>query len=461
MPRLVSRTRRQPERRKTLSVAPITTDRTIGRFIDRFREERARLPGGEAFRERAIEHFARAGVPTRRTEEWKYTDLRRLGDSDFAAPDMAAADSVTVAQIRPFIHEGLGPLAVFIEGRLAPALSDLSGLPKGLSIASFADEAKAPDAALQNALAAFESPDGSGLTALNAALAADGAVIRVGDGVEIAAPVQIVHLMPAGSSAAVFPRNVLLAGAGSAATVVETYAALGAAEGWTNAVTQVSLGQGARLRHLRLQDEDTGAWHVGLAQIRLARDAHYRGFVLATGARLSRTEIRADFEGAGAECDLSGAYLLRGRQHGDITTRLDHAYPHCASRQAFKGVLDGRARAVFQGRVYVAPDAQKTDAHQLNRNLLLSPRAQADSKPELIIHADDVKCSHGATVGDLDRDALFYLRARGIDAATAEAMLVQAFVRELLDALPEDAVRARVESRIATWLAGLAAKEAA
>lgn len=445
-----------------MSVEPITTDRTIGRFVERFRAERARLPGGEAFRERAIEHFARTGFPTRRTEEWKYTDLRRLGDTDFTAPEAVAAGEVTAAQIAPFVDEGPGPVAVFVEGRLAPALSDLSNLPKGLSIGSFADEAGTPDAALREALAAFDSPDGSGLTALNAALAADGAVIRVDEGAEIPDPVQVLHLMPAGSSAAVFPRNVVLAGAGAAATVVETYTALGAAEGWTNAVTQVVLGQGARLRHLRLQDEDPGAWHVGLAQVRLARDAGYRGFVLATGARLSRTEIRVGFEGTGAECDLSGAYLLRGRQHGDITTRFDHAHPHCASRQAFKGVLDGRARSVFQGRVFVAPDAQKTDAHQLNRNLLLSPRAQADSKPELIIHADDVKCSHGATVGNLDEDALFYLRTRGIDAATAEAMLVQAFVRELLDALPEDAVRARVEGRLSAWLdEQMATREAA
>lgn len=445
-----------------MSIESITTDRTIDRFVERFRAERARLPGGEAFRERAIEHFVRTGFPTRRTEEWKYTDLRRLGDTDFAVPDVVTAEGVTAAQIARFVDEGRGPLAVFVEGRLAPTLSDLSSLPKGLSIGSFADEARTPDAALREALAAFDSPDGSGLVALNAALAADGAVIRVDKGVEIPDPIRILHLMPAGSSAAVFPRNVVLAGAGAAATVVETYAALGAAEGWTNAVTQVSLGQGARLRQLRLQDEDAGAWHVGLTQVRLARDAHYQGFVLATGARLSRTEIRVGFEGTGAECDLSGAYLLRGRQHGDITTRFDHAHPHCASRQAFKGVLDGRAHSVFQGRVFVAPDAQKTDAHQLNRNLLLSPRAQADSKPELIIHADDVKCSHGATVGDLDRDALFYLRARGIDAVTAKAMLVQAFVRELLEALPDDAVRARLEGRVSAWLDEMAsAKEAA
>jgi Fe-S cluster assembly protein SufD len=198
------------------------------------------------------------------------------------------------------------------------------------------------------------------------------------------------------------------------------------------------------------------AWHVGLTAARLARDATYDSFVLSTGARLARNEIRVALEGEGADCTLNGVGLARGRQHCDNTTDIDHARAHCRSTQLYKNVLDGRARTVFQGRIHVAPDAQKTDAHQMNRNLLLSRNAQADSKPELIIHADDVKCSHGATVGDLDREAVFYLRSRGVDEATARNMLVRAFAAEMMEAVADDAVRAHLEAALAAWLDGMA-----
>jgi Fe-S cluster assembly protein SufD len=437
----------------SVSVQPIAmTAPSAERFVEMYRGRRGDLPGAEDLRERAIRHFARTGFPTQRTEDWKYTDLRRLLRSEFADPDSAAAERVSLADIAPFLLKGDSHRAVFLEGRFAPELSALDGLPAGVTVETFAEAAAAGHPGFDDRLASFESPDGTGLVALNAALAADGAVIRIDKDVDAATPIHVLHVMPEGSTAAIFPRNVILTGENAAATVVESYVGLGKAEGWTSAVTQVALDPGARLRHLRLQNEDANAWHVGLTQLRLARDARFSGFLLVTGARLSRSEVQLQFAGEGAECDLAGACLLRGRQHGDVTTRFDHASPHCSSRQVFKGVLDGRARSVFQGRVHVAPDAQKTDAHQLNRNLLLSPGARADSKPELIIFADDVKCSHGATVGDLDRDALFYLRARGIDPATAKSMLVEAFVRELLDDLPDDALRSCVEAGIADWL---------
>jgi Fe-S cluster assembly protein SufD len=437
--------------------APVTiaADPAASRFVAMFEDRRAALPGDAGLRERAIGHFARTGFPTPRTEEWKYTDLRRMLRGEFAAP----ADGVGVADavVAPHLLAGGGTILAFVEGRFAPGLSRLPELPKGVSVTRFAETADE----VADQLAAFESPDSTGLVALNAAMAADGAVIRVAKGVEMAEPVQILHVMPEGSAAAVFPRSVVLLDDNAAATVVESFIGAGRAEGWTSAVTQVSLGQGARLRHVRLQGENENAWHVGTTQVRIARNARYQGFVMTTGARLSRAELRIDFAGEGAECDLAGMCLLRGRQHGDITTRTDHAVPNCASRQVFKSVLDDRARAVFQGRVHVAPDAQRTNADQLNRNLLLTPGAQADSKPELVIHADDVKCSHGATVGDLDRDALFYLQARGIDADTARAMLVEAFVRELLDGMPEDGARALVEAAIAGWLGARTEEEQA
>ena len=247
-------------------------------------------------------------------------------------------------------------------------------------------------------------------------------------------------------------RNVLVTGRTSRATVLRTHVAIGASSGFCNVVTEAVVGAGAALYQPTLQDEDVAAWHIALTAAELGRDATCESFLLSTGARLARNEIVVSLAGEGASCRLNGVALVRGRQHCDNTTEVDHAKGHCRSVQLYKNVLDDRARTVFQGRIHVAPDAQKTDASQMNRNLLLSRSAQADSKPELIIHADDVKCGHGATAGDLDREAVFYLRSRGIDEVAARNMLVRGFAAEMLESVSDDAVRAHLDRALSGWL---------
>ena len=434
-----------------------------GGWIARYEAARGALAGVgldwlDDLRARGLRRFAETGFPTTRVEAWKYTDLRRLARNEFQpVPEMPVApERETLA---PLLLNG-APVAVFVDGRFAPTLSALDSLPAGVRLDSLAAALADDPAALEPHLGRIAPPEEpGGLVALNTAFMADGAVLRIDRGAA-AGVIQVLHL--AGGSHAVHPRLLVVAGEDSAVTLVENFAGLGPAAGFTNAVTEIDAGAAARIRHVRLQQENSASWHVGLTRLRLARDATYGGFVVSSGGRLARTEIRVRIDGKGARCALDGITLVRGRQHADITTDFEHASGYAESRQSFKAVLDDQSRSVFQGRILVAPDAQRTDAHLINRNLLLSRRAQADSKPELIIHADDVKCSHGATVGDLDRDALFYLRTRGIDEIMARGLLIEAFVRELIDGVPDEVPRTLVERTLADWLSGLGrTKEAA
>lgn len=420
------------------------------------------LPGAglawlDELRARGLGRFAETGFPTIKAEAWKYTDLRRLAQSTFApVPELPVLPAR--AALAPFLMEST-PAVVFVDGRFVSDISALSGLPNGVSVESLASLLGRDPQALAPHLGRIAPPEEpGGLVALNTAFMADGAVLRL-DRRAAAGTIQVLHFATDGH--AVHPRLLLLAGEESAVTLVESFAGASMASGFTNAVSEIAVGAGARIRHLRMQRESPLAWHVGLTRVRLARDSSYSGFVVSAGSRLARTEMRVRIEGTGAECALAGITLVRGRSHSDITTDIEHASGHARSRQTFKAVLDDRSRSVFQGRILVAEGAQRTDAHQINRNLLLARGALADSKPELIIHADDVKCSHGATVGDLDHDALFYLRARGIDEVTARGLLIEAFVRELIESEPDDAVRTLVERTLTEWLAGLGRRQEA
>lgn len=420
------------------------------------------LPGAghgwvAALRDNAAAVFAEQGLPTRRVETWRYTDLRALLQAEFSA---AQPRGTTASAIAGHRMDDAHPV-VFVDGVFAAALSDTGGLPDGLRLLSLAEAMAGGDRDLCRELGEAADPAQPGFAALNTALMRDGAICRVKDGAVLDRPVQLLFVATEGSNAETHLRNLVVLGENSRATVVQSYVSLGPSAGFCNTVTETVLGQGAVLRHVLRQDQSATTWHVGLTAARLGRDSRLDSFVLSTGARLARNEIRVRFDGPGAECALDGMALVRGRQHCDNTTDVDHARDRCRSSQLYKNVLDGRARSVFQGRVHVAPDAQKTDAHQMNRNLLLSRNAEADSKPELIIHADDVKCSHGATTGDLDRDALFYLQSRGIDAAAARNLLVRAFASEMIENLPDDAVRAYLDTAVTGWLDGVTVTEAA
>lgn len=421
-----------------------------------------RLPWLEALRAEAVERVRRNGIPTRKLEAWKFTSLAELERIAFRPANDDAripVDKVALAALRltPQCH-----LAVFLNGRFRADLSDLAHLPEGSSVTSLATAGEKDLRALTAGPEIAAEPRARALVDLNTAFLDEGAVIHLGPGATLD-PIQLLFLsLPVGEASQgeprlYQPRNLIVAAAGSSATVLETYAALGEGVYWTNAATRVLVARNAVLRHYKLQAESGAAYHTAETSVRLDEAAAYRMFALTQGARLARNEIDVALAAPEAEARLSGATLARGRQHLDTTIRIDHAMPDGSSGQAFRSVVDDRAQAVFQGRIRVAPGAQKTDAQQLSRSLLLSATAGADTKPELEILADDVKCSHGAAVGDLDREALFYLRARGIGEAEARGILVDAFVGELIAAIESDPARQYFRQAFDGWLhAGIA-----
>jgi Fe-S cluster assembly protein SufD len=439
-------------------MAVTTPDRALVPYLDAFAAAKAALPGLGAVREAAILRFAERGFPTLRDEAWKYTNLLRHLRTAFVE---AGAGRIDAGALARFGVRGPSHRLVFVNGRFAQGLSDLGALAAGIVLMPMAD-ALGRDA--EDVADGFErfAPD-DGLAALNTALMRDGLYLSLDRGATLTRPVDLIFVaVGEGAPAGLHPRNLVVLGADCEATVFETYVGFGAAPYWTNAVTDVLVGRGARLRHGRLQAESASGLHVGRVRVRLDAAADYSGSLLSTGASLSRNEIAVAMTGDGATCSLRGGALVRGRQHGDITTEIEHKRPHGASRQLFKNVVDDQARTVFQGRVVVQRDAQKTDAHQSSRNLLLSHAGQADTKPELRILADDVKCSHGATVGELDRNALFYLKSRGVPEAAARALLIEAFVAEIVDETTENVIAEPLRRAIGDWLAaGGVAREAA
>ncbi len=405
-----------------------------------------------ALRDHAIERFAETGIPTPRMEDWRFTDLRRMARTSFAVPRTEPAPDLD--WIAPWYIDGPCHRLVFVNGRFAPDYSDIGELPPGVRLRPLADAISDDPGLLASDLGKCADRHDGALVDLNTAMMRDGLVLRLDRGAVLDAPVQLVHVAVApGEPIAVHPRVLIVAAEGSRASVFETYLGVAGGTYWTNAVAEIAVGPDAAVAHVKLQQESTTAFHTGFSRVAVARGGSYSGFVMSLGARLARTETRVALDGEHASCRIDGGVLLRDRQHGDVTTEIDHRVPNCQSRQTFKNVLDGRSRSVFQGRVVVRQHAQKTDAGQSNRNLLLSPGAVADSKPELRIFADDVKCSHGATVGELDKDALFYLTSRGIDATEARGLLIEGFVGELIDGIEQPAVAARLRRALDGWLA--------
>ena len=383
-------------------------------------------------REEALARFAEAGLPTPRQEAWKYTNLVGLKRFDFARTEAPPALDAAPALLPDARHR-----LVFANGAFRPELSRLEG-----SLATLSD-------AREDEIGAVADREASPLVALNEGLARDGYLLRLPAGFVVAEPIEVIHVTTGGAA---HLRNLVVAGTGAQATIVERHLSLGDSEGASNIVTEVDLGPEAQLRIWKVQEESAAAHHLAFTAARLAANARFESAVLTLGARLSRNETHVRLEGRGAACRLDGAYALRGRQHCDNTTVVTHSAPGCQSRQTFKGALDDRARGVFQGKVWVAKDAQKTDGRQLSQALLLSDHAEIDAKPELHIYADDVKCSHGATAGELDADALFYLRARGVPEAEARSLLVEAFLNDAVEGVTDEAVRAAFAARIATWM---------
>jgi Fe-S cluster assembly protein SufD len=396
----------------------------------------------------AFEQFAALGFPTRREEPWRFTNLAPLTRAAYP-PAPPPESSTHRLALEPYFLAGATHRLVLVDGYVVSELSAIGRLPKGVWLGSTARTlAERPDLAE----AGYDERDTTSaqpFAALNGAFFGDGFVLALAAGAVLEEPLEVIHVASA-AGRSLHPRSAVIAGAGSRATLVETFCGAGA---WTNGVLRIELGADASLDHVRIQDEALDAIHFGVTRARLGRGARYESFTLTTGARLSRQDVQVVIEGEGARCGVNGAYLLRGQQEATTATVIDHAAPGGTTREVFKGVLEDRAHGVFLGRIAVRPGADKTDAHQLNRNLLLSPRAAVDTKPELEIFADDVKCSHGATVGDLDEAALFYLCSRGIDETAARRLLIEAFATDAIEAtVSVGDLAAHLRRRLGVWL---------
>lgn len=398
-------------------------------FLARFRGLRDRLPGNLDTRDTAAAMFAAHGLPGTRDEAWHYTSLRPLSDTSFQEPLTEVSQAPVLGPVPDL------PRLVLIDGRYQPGLSTP---PAGVTVTTFADNPT------------FGPIDDSlPMAAVNTMLAEDGVQLHVAAGVD-AGTLVLLSVAPDGHRPIDFhPRHSITLEPGARLTVLEI--ARGQGTYLHNAVTEVAVAADAALSHIRLQDEGAEAFHINTTLATVAERGTYDAFVLTLGARLARTEVHARLMGPNGAVHLNGAQLLTGSQHGDITTVVRHDAPSCASRQTVKNVLDGRARGVFQGRIEVARVAQKTDGYQMNQALLLSPGAEIDCKPQLEIYADDVKCSHGATVGELDAVQLFYLRSRGVPAAEARAILVRAFLNEAMDVIRDETARDLLEQAIEAW----------
>lgn len=416
--------------------------------------ERAGEPAWlEAARKAALARFAELGVPTRRHEEWKYTSAERIGRVAWRPAPPAALDDRALEAL-DLALDGL-PRLVLVNGRVASALSRLEGLPAGLVAASARALHAGEGAWLEPRLGLPAALGDRAFAALAAALAPDAAVLRVPGGAAVGAPLAVVFLSAPGEDAATAPQLVVEAEPGSRLSLLEIHAGpAGAERQLHDALTRIEVGKNAAVDHTRLQLDGAGATHLAHVHARVDRDGRYASRTLALGAAVSRLELVATLDGEGAEATLDGLYVAADGQHCDSRTTVDHVRPHGTSRELYKGVLAGRSRGVFSGKVIVRKEAQKTAAEQKNQNLLLSRDAEVDSKPQLEIEADDVRCAHGSTIGQLEEDALFYLRARGLDAGAARALLVRGFVGEVLEGVPGEALRGRLLARVLAKLAG-------
>jgi Fe-S cluster assembly protein SufD len=417
-----------------------------------FAAEKSRLPGVAVAREAAFRRFESAGLPHRRIEEWKYTDLRALmreakplaGVPDATARAAARDAGASLAAIE-------GRRIVILDGTLVPELSDLADLEPGLAIRSMAQALASADAAVTNQVGKIV-PTGDIAVALNTAFMGDGVVIQVADGAALARPLHLVFFNSGSQPAAVFVRSLMVVGARARAMLVESHEGAPASDAQVNAALELKVGDGAHVDHVKITGEGAGTLHVSSLMASVGAKARFNEFLFTADAAVVRNQLFVRFEGEGTVAGIRGATLLKGREHADATIVADHVVGACISREVFKSVLDGESQGVFQGKIVVQPNAQKTDAKMSAHALLLSENAEADSKPELEIFADDVQCGLGATAGALDEDLLFYLRARGIPEKEAQALMIQAFIGEAVDGIEHAGLRDTLIERIATWL---------
>ena len=397
------------------------------------------MTGLVSIRQEAALRFAELGFPTTRHEDWRFTNVSPIAKTHFsAAPADLNAEEAELLDQHLFPNEG-GPRLVFINGRYLRELSDWE-LPKGIRVTPLR-EANGAVAAHLGRYAAYQD---RAFVALNTANFEDGACIEIAGGVVVEEPIRLVFFATGGDAPVIsHPRSLVVIGPGSQATVVESYIGHGA-KYFTNAVTEIVAGERSVVDHYKLQEEDERSFHVATLQVRIGRDANFSTHSISLGGGLVRNDINAVLA-EGTEATVNGLYLPSGSQHVDNHTMIDHARPHGTSHELYKGILSGASAAVFNGKIIVRAGAQKTDAKQTNKNLVLSEDATINTKPELQIHADDVRCTHGATIGQLDQEAIFYLQSRGIGKEQARDLLTYAFARDVIDRIKVEPLRARLE----------------
>jgi len=436
--------------------AEISTIKTAAEatLAQEFAQARARLPGDDvisARRKAAFDLFAREGLPHRRVEEWKYTDLRALmrDARPLASPPDAAAKA-RAKSAGKLLGDVETRRLVFVDGAFVPELSDLAGQEAGLSVGTLADALAGGDATVAAHLGKL-APASDVAVALNTALMGDGAVIRVAAGATIERPLHLLFV--AGEKpAAMFTRSLVVVGEGARAMLIESYEGPAGSDYQINAAVELTVGERAHVDHVKIIGEGAQALHVSTLAAAVGAKARFNAFTFTIGGAVVRNQMFLNFDGEETVAGIRGATLIKGRQHADTTLVANHIARGCQSREVFKTVLDDEAHGVFQGRIIVRHGAQKTDAKMMTQALLLSDRAEADNKPELEIFADDVQCGHGATSGALDEELKFYLMARGIPAAEAEALLIQAFLGEAIEGVEHAGLREALTDQVAAWL---------
>lgn len=427
--------------------------KTAATALDRYRTAfEAQTQGGgplTELRRAAFDSFAALGLPTQRDEDWKYTNLRRLESRSFVPPEaapVAADESNWIA--------GAGVRIVLVNGRAMPGLSSASPLPPGVTVATLGHWIASDPASAAAYIEQHAAAQPSAFEHLNTAFLEDGVVIDIAADVRFDQAIYIVHQWTGTAAAMSHPRVIVRAGRNSRCTLIEHYLGAGDAESLTNTVVSLNLDAGAQVAHYRLQQESNRSFHIGMVRARLEQDSRYACHDVAFGASLARTGLAATLVGSGAEATLRGLFVPNGSQHLDTYTLVEHVAPHTVSSEEYRGIADGRGRGVFRGKVIVRQDAQKIDSRQSSRNLLLSATAEIDTRPELEIYANDVKCSHGATTGQLDTTSLFYLRSRGLSEQEARALLIRAFAESILTTIECAPVRNHLEQRLHQRFAG-------
>jgi Fe-S cluster assembly protein SufD len=401
------------------------------------------LPWLQAMREAAFERFCQTGFPTTHDEDWRFTNVSAIANTAF---ELAPPAKVTAEDLSAYRQPPSACRLVFVNGRFSKELSSTGNLPRGLQLGSLAEKLAAAPDELEPHLGRYLDTARDAFAALNTAFLDDGAWVHIARGAVLEHPIFLLFVSThAVRPAMTHPRNLVVAGQGSQATIIEDYVSLGGGTVLSNAATELFAGDNATITHLMIEREHEQAFNISTLRIEQGRDANVASHSLLLGGALVRNNVHPVLRGQGGECLINGLFIGHGRQHMDNYMLVEHASPHCGSRQFYNGILDDQAHGVFHGRIVVHKDAQKTDAKQTNRNLLLSDDAQIDTKPQLEIYADDVKCTHGATIGQIEEDSLFYLRSRGLDERTARKLLLYAFASECLDRIKEGPARDQVE----------------